>query len=99
MHCPMSHFQLPSLRGMVPNRWDVVLLPLVIAGSCRWWPTSATCSTNARAATAPKSGFLRELEDSLTEDDAERVLAVAIDWGRYAEVFAYDTARERFSAE
>ena len=48
--------------------------------------------------TAPKSRFLRELEDSLTEDEAERVLAVAIDWGRYAEVFAYDTAHERFSA-
>jgi NitT/TauT family transport system ATP-binding protein len=49
--------------------------------------------------TAPKSRFLRELEDSLTEDDAEQVLAVAIDWGRYAEVFGYDTTRERFSAE
>ena len=28
----MSHFRLHSLRGVVPNRWDVVLLPLVIAG-------------------------------------------------------------------
>jgi len=34
--------------------------------------------------------FLRELEDTLSEKEAERVLAVVIDWGRYAEIFAYD---------
>jgi NitT/TauT family transport system ATP-binding protein len=49
--------------------------------------------------TAPKRRFLHELEDSLTEAEAERVLAVVIEWGRYAEVFAYDTARERFSSD
>lgn len=32
MHRPISFFRLPSLRGVVPNRWDIVLLPLVIAG-------------------------------------------------------------------
>lgn len=41
-------------------------------------------------ARAPRSRFLRELEDALTEDEAERVLDVLIDWGRYAELFAYD---------
>lgn len=34
--------------------------------------------------------FLRELEEYLTESEAERVLTVIIDWGRYAEIFAYD---------
>jgi NitT/TauT family transport system ATP-binding protein len=34
--------------------------------------------------------FLRELEEHLTESEAERVLTVIIDWGRYAEIFAYD---------
>jgi NitT/TauT family transport system ATP-binding protein len=41
-------------------------------------------------ARAPRSRFLRELEDTLSEEEAERVLAVMIDWGRYAELFAYD---------
>jgi NitT/TauT family transport system ATP-binding protein len=39
---------------------------------------------------APKERFQRELEDYLSEDEAERVLTVLIDWGRYAEIFAYD---------
>lgn len=39
---------------------------------------------------APEQRFLRELEDYLTEDDAQRVLSVLIDWARYAELFAYD---------
>ena len=34
--------------------------------------------------------FLTRLEDYFTEKEAERVLAVAIAWGRYAELFAYD---------
>lgn len=34
--------------------------------------------------------FLRELEEHLTETEAQRVLTVMIDWGRYAEIFAYD---------
>lgn len=39
---------------------------------------------------ASKERFLNELEDFLSEDEAERVLRTAIDWGRYAELFAYD---------
>ena len=31
MHRPISFFRLPSLTGVAPNRWDLVLLPLVIA--------------------------------------------------------------------
>lgn len=34
--------------------------------------------------------FLTRLEDHFTEKEAGRVLATAIDWGRYAELFAYD---------
>lgn len=34
--------------------------------------------------------FLTRLEDHFTEKEAERVLATAIDWARYAELFAYD---------
>jgi len=34
--------------------------------------------------------FLEELENTLTEGEAERVMTVIIDWGRYAEFFAYD---------
>ena len=48
---------------------------------------------------APESRFLRELEDYLTEDEAERVLQAIIDWGRYAELFAYDYDAGVFSAE
>jgi NitT/TauT family transport system ATP-binding protein len=39
---------------------------------------------------APDERFLSELEDFMSQEDAEAVLATAIDWGRYAEVFAYD---------
>lgn len=34
--------------------------------------------------------FLTKLEDFLSEKEAERVLRTMIDWGRYAEIFAYD---------
>lgn len=34
--------------------------------------------------------FLTKLEDYLREEEAERVLRTMIDWGRYAEIFAYD---------
>lgn len=34
--------------------------------------------------------FLSKLEDFLSEKESERVLRTMIDWGRYAEIFAYD---------
>ena len=34
--------------------------------------------------------FISKLEDFLSEKEAEKVLKVVIDWGRYAELFAYD---------
>ncbi|WP_254431561.1 AAA-associated domain-containing protein [Meiothermus sp. PNK-Is4] len=42
---------------------------------------------------APEERFLRELEDYMSTEDAEAVLATAIDWGRYAELFEYDYNR------
>ncbi|KTD76631.1 AAA-associated domain-containing protein [Legionella waltersii] len=34
--------------------------------------------------------FLSKLEDYLSEKESDRVLKTMIDWGRYAEIFAYD---------
>lgn len=48
---------------------------------------------------AARSRFLSELEDYLSEDEAERVLTTAIDWGRYAEIFAYDSNTGTLSLE
>lgn len=39
---------------------------------------------------ASEERFLSKLEDYLSEKEAERVLRTVIDWGRYAEMFAYD---------
>lgn len=39
---------------------------------------------------ASKDFFLDALEEHLTDNEAERVMKVIIDWGRYAEIFAYD---------
>jgi NitT/TauT family transport system ATP-binding protein len=48
---------------------------------------------------ASKDRFLSELEDHLSEEEAERVLRVIIDWGRYAEIFAYDNNSGMLSLE
>jgi NitT/TauT family transport system ATP-binding protein len=43
--------------------------------------------------------FLAELQQFLTEQEADRVLTVVIDWGRYAEIFAYDYDSGNLSLE
>lgn len=48
---------------------------------------------------ASKERFLNELEDFLSEEEAERVLRVVIDWGRYAEIFAFDNNTGMLSLE
>ncbi len=48
---------------------------------------------------APGARFRTELEDLLSEEEAERVLDTAIDWGRYAEMYAYDDNADVFSLE
>jgi NitT/TauT family transport system ATP-binding protein len=49
--------------------------------------------------TAPKSRFLDELEDYMVGEAAEQTLRAVIDWGRYAEAFAYDDEMAMFSLE
>lgn len=49
--------------------------------------------------TAPKSRFLDELEDYMTPEAAEQTLRAVIEWGRYAEAFAYDDEMATFSLE
>jgi len=39
---------------------------------------------------ALEENYLSLLEDYLSEEEAERVLSAVIEWGRYAELFAYD---------
>lgn len=46
-----------------------------------------------------KNVFLEELQEFLTEDEAERLLRIIIDWGRYAEIFAYDFDRGTLNLE
>ncbi|HXW23635.1 MAG TPA: nitrate/sulfonate/bicarbonate ABC transporter ATP-binding protein [Xanthobacteraceae bacterium] len=48
---------------------------------------------------APASRFRDELEDSMSEEDADRTLRAAISWARYAEAFAYDEDSGVFSLE
>jgi NitT/TauT family transport system ATP-binding protein len=49
--------------------------------------------------TARKSRFLDELEDYMSEEDAEHVLRAVVSWARYAEAFAYDDENAMFSLE
>jgi NitT/TauT family transport system ATP-binding protein len=48
---------------------------------------------------APRVRFEQELEDYLSDSAAEETLDAVIDWGRYAEIFAYDDQAETFSLE
>ena len=49
--------------------------------------------------TAPASRFREELEDYMSEDQAAVTLATVTNWGRYAEIFAYDEISRVFSIE
>lgn len=48
---------------------------------------------------ALEENFLSLLEDYLSESEAERVLSTVIEWGRYAELFAYDYSSGVLSLE
>ncbi len=48
---------------------------------------------------ANEKKFLEELENYFSEDEAERILKTVIDWGRYAEIFAYDYDSGELSLE
>lgn len=49
--------------------------------------------------TAPRSRFSDELEDHMSEMDAESTLRAVTSWARYAELFAYDDRARRFTLE
>jgi NitT/TauT family transport system ATP-binding protein len=48
---------------------------------------------------APFSRFSEQLEDFMAEEAAEITLRTVVNWGRYAEVFAYDEESRQFSLE
>ncbi|CAL7962892.1 NitT/TauT family transport system ATP-binding protein [Gammaproteobacteria bacterium] len=48
---------------------------------------------------ASEERFLSELEDYLSKDAAKEVQRVVIEWGRYAEIFAYDYNTGQLSLE
>jgi NitT/TauT family transport system ATP-binding protein len=48
---------------------------------------------------ARKSRFIDELEDFMSEEDADRTLRAVVRWARYAEAFAYDDENAMFSLE
>ena len=48
---------------------------------------------------APASRFRDELEDHISEEDAEATLRAVISFARYGEAFAYDDSSDVFSLE
>jgi hypothetical protein len=48
---------------------------------------------------APRVRFGQELEEHLSDAAAEETLDAVVDWGRYADIFAYDDQTEMFSLE
>jgi NitT/TauT family transport system ATP-binding protein len=48
---------------------------------------------------APFTRFRFELEDFMTEEDANETLRTVIDWGRYAELFAYNEHSNCFNLD
>ena len=48
---------------------------------------------------APRERFELELQDHLNRNDADNTLRTAIDWGRYAELFAYDDRTRTFGRD
>ena len=46
--------------------------------------------------TVPEEFFLDTLDEQFSEEETERQLETAINWGRYAELFDFDAGRRRF---
>jgi NitT/TauT family transport system ATP-binding protein len=46
--------------------------------------------------TVPEEFFLDMLDEQFSDDETQRQLETAINWGRYAELFDFDAARRRF---
>jgi NitT/TauT family transport system ATP-binding protein len=49
--------------------------------------------------TAPARRFRDQLEDFMSEHDAANTLDCVTQWGRYAELFAYDEVADQFSLD
>ena len=47
--------------------------------------------------TVPEEFFLDMLDEQFSQDETQRQLETAINWGRYAELFDFDAARRRFT--
>ena len=52
-----------------------------------------------RSHQAPARRFRDELEDHMSPDFAATTLRAVIEWGRYAELFAFDDDEDQFSLE
>ncbi len=63
------------------------------------FPSLAPCNVLRPAHNARRTRFSDELEDFMSEADAEKTLRAIISWGRYAETFAYDDEHAMFSLE
>ena len=48
---------------------------------------------------APYARFSQELEDHMSEEYADDTLSAAVQWGRYAELYAFDDQAQAFSLE
>ena len=46
--------------------------------------------------TVPEEFFLDMLDEQFSEEETQRQLETAINWGRYAELFDFDAAKRRF---
>ncbi len=46
--------------------------------------------------TVPEEFFLDMLDEQFSEDETQRQLETAVNWGRYAELFDFDASRRRF---
>ncbi len=46
--------------------------------------------------TIPEEFFLDMLDEQFSEDETQRQLETAVNWGRYAELFDFDASRRRF---
>jgi NitT/TauT family transport system ATP-binding protein len=49
--------------------------------------------------TAPAARFRNELEDYMSEHNADETIKTVVSWGRYAELFSYNEQAELFSLE
>ena len=52
-----------------------------------------------RGAVAVRDGTLQDLRRHFSEDEAKTQLDIAIDWGRYAELYEYDAADDQLRQE